>query len=253
MLTVPATVVCAFLMVLVRMTGVFVFVPLPVSEAGPSQLRIMIALACTVALYPRWPATTLPSGMGEMFVWMISEAALGISIGLAVSFISESLTVGAQMLSLQAGYGFASVVDPVTNADSGVLLIVAQLTAGLLFFATGMDHQVIQAFAWSLDKYPPGAFTIAHSAARMLIQLGTGIFVVGLRIALPIIGLMLMTDIALALLGRINSQLHLISLAFPAKMLLALAMLSTVLIVFPSLYSSFASQVFGALRVIVGR
>src|SRR5579884_1322541 len=253
MISFPAATVFAFLMVLVRMLGAFVFVPLPVTNAGPSQLRVVIALACTMALYPRWPATNPPDTLAQMFVWLVAEAALGISIGLAVSFISEALTVGAQMLSLQAGYGFASVVDPTTQADSGVLLIVAQLTAGLLFFATGLDREVIVAFATSLEKFPPGAFAISRNAAQMLLQTGAGIFVVGLRIALPIIGLMLMTDIALALLGRINSQLHLISLAFPAKMLLALAMLSTVLIVFPSLYSSFASQVFGALRVIVGR
>jgi flagellar biosynthetic protein FliR len=240
-------------MVLVRMAGAFVFVPLPINGAGPSQLRVVLALACTFALYPRWPAVNPPTGLAQMFVWLISEAALGVSIGLAVSFISESLTVGAQMLSLQAGYGFASVVDPTTQADSGVLLVVAQLTAGLLFFATGLDHQVVQAFAWSLDKYPPGAFAISRGAAELLLRTGAGVFVVGLRIALPIIGLMLMTDIALALLGRINSQLQLVSLAFPTKMLLALAMLSTILVVFPALYNGFAAQVFSAVRSIVAR
>ena len=253
MLTVPASALFGFLMVLVRMTGAFVFVPLPVSDAGPSQLRIVIALACTFALYPRWPAMNPPDSIALMLVWLISEAALGISIGLAVAFISESLTVGAQMLSVQAGYGFASVVDPTTQADSAVLIVVAQLTAGLLFFATGLDHQVVHAFAWSLDKYPPGAFAISRNAAEMLLRTGAGVFVVGLRIALPIIGLMLMTDVSLALLGRINSQLQLVSLAFPAKMLVALAMLSTILVVFPSLYNGFASQVFGALRFIVTR
>jgi len=253
MLTVPASVLFAFLMVLVRMLGAFVFVPLPVGEAGPSQLRVVLALACTFALYPRWPVANPPDSLAQMVVWLVSEAALGVSIGLAVSFISESMTVGAQMLSMQAGYAFASMVDPTTQADSGVLLVVAQLTSGLLFFATGLDRQVVQAFAWSLDKYPPGAFAISKGAAEMLLRTGAGVFIVGLRIALPIIGLMLMTDIALALLGRINSQLHMVSLAMPAKMLVALAMLSAILVVFPALYSGFAAQVFGAVRAIVAR
>ena len=251
-LTVPTSIVFSFLMVLVRMLGAFVFVPLPIGQAGPSQLRVTIAVACTFALYPRWPSIKPPEGLAQLAMWLISELALGISIGLAVSFISESLTVGAQMLSMQAGYGFASMVDPTTQADSGVLLVTAQLTAGLLFFATGLDHQVIQAFAWSLDKYPPGAFWLSREAAEMIVRLGAGVFMIGLRIALPIIGLMLMTDLALALLGRIHAQLHLVSLAFPAKMLLALAMLSMILIVFPSLYQSFANSVFSAVRMLVG-
>lgn len=251
-LTVPASLLFAFLMVLVRMIGAFVFVPLPVAQAGPSQLRAVLAVACTFALYPRWPSIQAPATLAQMVMWLISELLLGVSIGLAVSFISESLTVGAQMLSMQAGYGFASMVDPTTQADSGILLVTAQLTAGLLFFATGLDHQVIQAFAWSLDSYPPGKFWLSREAAEMILHLGAGIFMIGLRIALPIIGLMLMTDLALALLGRIHSQLHLVSLAFPAKMLLALVMLSMVLVVFPSLYQSFANSVFGVLRILVG-
>ena len=251
-LSVPASLVFAFLMVLVRMLGAFVFVPLPIAQAGPSQLRVVMAVACTFALYPRWPAIQPPTGLAQMVIWLISELALGVSIGLAVSFISESLTVGAQILSMQAGYGFASMVDPTTQADSGVLLIAAQMTAGLLFFATGLDHQVIQAFAWSLDTYPPGKFWLSREAAETLVRLGAGVFTIGMRIALPIVGLMLMTDLALALLGRIHSQLHLVSLAFPAKMLLALAMLAMVLVVFPSLYQSYANSVFGAVRMLVG-
>ncbi len=47
----------------------------------------------------------------------------------------------------------------------------------------------------------------------------------GVRLALPVVALLVMVDIALALLGRLNAQLQLLSLAFPAKMLVALLML----------------------------
>ena len=47
-------------------------------------------------------------------------------------------------------------------------------------------------------------------------------FSVGLRLALPVVALLVMVDVALALLGRLNPQLQLLSLAFPVKMLTAL-------------------------------
>jgi flagellar biosynthesis protein FliR len=165
-----------------------------------------------------------------------------------VSFIAEALTVGAQMLSLQAGYGYASVVDPNTQADSGILAMIAQITAGLLFFATGLDRRVIMAFALSLDRYPPGSFNLSRGMAENVIQVGSNIFSVGLRLAFPVIGLLLMTDVALALLGRVNAQLQLVQQAFSAKMLLTLVALSAILIVVPSLYEAFAAQVFDAIR-----
>ncbi len=248
-LTLSASALLAFALVLSRMAGVFVFVPLPTQDAGPAPARIAIALAATLAMLPRWPVLDADSvTLGVMALWMISELALGTAMGLMVAFISESLTFGAQVLGLQAGYGYASVVDPTTQADSNVLPVLAQLVAGLLFFTTGLHRFVISAFAASLDSYPPGNFTLSRDFAKTVVQLGSSIFSAGLRLAFPIIGLLLMTDIALGVLGRINTQLQMGSNAFPIKMLLTLLMLASVIAVAPSLYQANASEVFRALR-----
>lgn len=248
-LTISASTLLAFLLVVSRMVGVFVFVPLPVKDSGPSVARIVFGLATAIALFPRWPSIDARAvTFGVLTEWMIAEAAMGMAIGLMISFITEFLTFGAQTLGLQAGYGYASVVDPTTQADSDVLPVMAQLTAGLLFFTTGMHRYVISAFAASLDKYPPGQFPMTHDLAQTVIGLSANIFSVGLRLALPIMGLLLMTEIALALLGRINSQLHLGMQAFPAKMLLTLVTLVSVLLIVPTLYRAFASEVFENIR-----
>ncbi len=239
----------AFALVLSRISSAFVFVPLPTQEAGPSVARIAIALASTFALFPRWPTLNADHiGLATMALWMFSELALGTCIGLLVSFISESLTFGAQVLSLQAGYGYASVVDPTTQADSNVLPVLAQLTAGLLFFTTGLHRYVITAFADSLDSFPPGTFTVSRELAKVVINVGASIFSVGIRLSLPIVGLLLMTDTTLAVLGRISSQLQMGHNSYPVKMMVTLAMLATVLAVAPSLYGAFASDVFATIR-----
>jgi len=248
-LTLSASTLFAFLLVLGRLAGTFSFVPIPGAQAGPAVARIGLALACTIALFPQWPVVDVSSAsLGLMVFWLLTEAALGVAIGLMVSFVGEALIVGAQMLSLQAGYGYASVVDPNTQADSGILSLLAQLTGGLLFFATGLDRRVILAFAMSLDRYPPGSFTLHRGVAEAVIQLGSNVFSVGLRLAFPVIGLLLMTDVSLALLGRINSQLQLVQQAFSAKMMLTLVALAAILVVVPSLYEAFAGQVFNAIR-----
>ncbi len=55
-LTLSASTLIAFILVLSRMVGVFVFVPLPVKEAGPGIARIVFAFATALALFPRWPS-----------------------------------------------------------------------------------------------------------------------------------------------------------------------------------------------------
>ncbi len=248
-LTISASTLIAFMLVLSRMVGVFVFVPLPVREAGPSVARIAFGFATALALFPRWPSIDARDlTLGTFAAWLISEAALGTAMGLMVSFITEFLTFGAQILGLQAGYGYASVVDPTTQADSDVLPVLAQLTAGLLFFTTGLHRYVISAFAASLERYPPGQFAVTQDLVTTVIKLSSNIFSVGLRLALPVIGLLLMAEIALALLSRINSQLHVGMQAFPAKMLLTLATLASVFVIVPVLYQAFATEVFENIR-----
>ncbi len=248
-LTLSASTLIAFALVLSRMVGVFVFVPMPVKEAGPSVARIVFAFASALALFPEWPSIAAANvTLATMVEWLIVEAALGMAIGLMVSFITEWLTFGAQILGLQAGYGYASVVDPTTQADSDVLPVLAQLTSGLLFFTTGLHRYVISAFAASLNKYPPGQFVVTQDLTRTVVKLASHVFSVGLRLALPVIGLLLMAEVALALLGRVNSQLHIGMQAFPAKMLLTLATLASVLVVVPVLYQAFAGEVFETIK-----
>ena len=248
-LQVPLEWPLAFALVLSRMAGVFVFVPMPVKEAGPGMARIVFAFATALALFPHWPVIdTADVTVGVLAGWLFSEVAFGLSVGLVTGFLAEALTMGAQILGLQAGYGYASVVDPTTSADSDVLQVLAQLTSGLLFFSLGLHRWLIRAFALSLDRYPPGQFTLSRDLAETVIRLGSSVFTVGLRVALPIVGLLAMTEIALALVGRMTPQLHLGSSSVALKLLLALITLSTVLKVVPNVYEAYAGQLLGALR-----
>src|SRR5690242_10859415 len=122
-----------FLMTLARVAGVFVFVPIPGLGSRSNQARIVLSLCMAIALFPSWPRPSAELTGGELAGWLISEAALGIGIGLTVGFVLEGFYVGAQIMGLQAGYAYASTIDPNSQADSSVLVIFCELSVGLLF------------------------------------------------------------------------------------------------------------------------
>jgi flagellar biosynthetic protein FliR len=243
----------AFLLVLARVGGALVFVPLPGMNGGPQPARAALAAGFTLALASRWPrldgAGLTPASLVSA---ILAEAALGIGIGLALAIVLESLTLAAQVLGLQAGYAYASTIDPNTQADSGILLVFAQLMAGLLFFALGLDREVLRLFAGSLDRVPVGTYVFGLRSAEPLIRLASELFSVGVRLALPVVALLILVDVALALLGRLNAQLQLLSLAFPAKMLTALAVLGTVAAVFPRVLWQFSEHAWTAIHRMLG-
>jgi flagellar biosynthetic protein FliR len=89
-------------------------------------------------------------------------------------------------------------------------------------------------------------------SADRLIHLASNLFVVGVRLALPVVALLIMIDVALALMGRLNAQLQLLSLAFPIKMLVALLMVSWLAAMFPRLMREISSHSWNIAHRILG-
>ena len=114
--------------------------------------------------------------------------------------------------------------------------VVARLVAGLLFFALGLDGQILRALALSLEIHQPGQFVLTRTLVITVLHLAGNVFALGLRLAMPVLGLLLLTEISLALIGRLSSSLQIGHSAAPLKMLLTLGTLAALLRIVPSLY-----------------
>ena len=77
-------------------------------------------------------------------------------------------------------------------------------------------------------------------------------FSTAFRLALPVVALLLLVDVTFALFGKLNAQLQLLSLAFPAKMLATLGMLAILSQAYPSVYEGIAAKGVAALLRLAG-
>jgi len=244
---VPPSILLSYLLVLTRVSMLFVFVPLPGIRSFPEVPRILVSTALAAALYPVWPVVRSDVSWVQVVAWLLSEAAFGLTVAVVVAFLIEGLLLAAQILGLQAGYSFASTIDPTTQSDSTVIQTAVQLFAGMLFFVAGLDRELVRIFARSLEIWPPGTFAVRQPVAEMVQRLGGAMFSVGLRLALPVVALMLLLDLSLALLGRVNAQLQMLTLSFPVKMLASLVTIGTLLSVFPKVFANAAAGTLTAL------
>jgi flagellar biosynthetic protein FliR len=251
-LTLSVATLYGFLLVLTRVAATFAFVPLPQLKYSSTAARIVLSLAITMALRHVWPVDGEFTAAWTLLGRMAAEAGFGIAIGLVVALVSEAFTLALQVLGIQAGYGYATTIDPNSEADSGVLVALAQLASWMLFLAFGMERHVIRALARSLESYPAGGFAISHEARSAVLSLGSAVFTTALRLALPVIALLLLVDITFALFGKLHAQLQMLSLAFPAKMLVTLGMLALLCRTFPGVYEGIAAQGVYALQRLGG-
>src|ERR1041385_3221776 len=141
----PVSTMLAFLLVLARVTGLVTFLPIPGFRNAPSMIRIVLAMAIAFALFPVWPSlpNELPS-FGALIAMAFGEMGFGLVAGIAVAFLTEGFQLAAQVLGIPAGYGYASTIDPSSQADSGVLQVMMTLVTGLLIFTTGADRELIR-------------------------------------------------------------------------------------------------------------
>jgi flagellar biosynthetic protein FliR len=250
----PAEVVIAlpglssFLLALARVSGFVAFAPLPGIQSGPEPARAALAVLITISLIGTWPQPTGSSvSAGHLLMLAAGQFAFGLAAGLALSFVLEALQLAAQMIALQAGYSYASTIDPTTQADSGVLQILGQLFGGFLFFAMGFHRELIRALARSFEVAPLAVALPAESAVNLTLRLGTAAFQAGLRLALPVLALLVSLDIAFAILGKVHAQMQVLSFTFSLKMLAGAAALAGALALFPGVIQGLAAH---ALRLL---
>lgn len=98
----PLSTMLAFLLVLARVGGLIMFLPIPGFRAGPVVVRAVLALAITMALFPVWPSLPdeLPS-LGELVKRAFAETGFGLVAGMAVAFLTEGFQVAAQVLGIR--------------------------------------------------------------------------------------------------------------------------------------------------------
>ncbi len=243
-----------FLLTLTRLGLALVFVPLPGVKSMPEVARVVLIVSLAAAIVPALPqGQDVPATAGSFAKAMAGEAVYGLAVGLVVAFLSEMLTFAMQIFALQAGYAYASSIDPNSQADSGVLLIFALLCGNLLFFTFGGHRLIIRAFARSLEVWPVGGGAVDPAWGEVITRMGASMFELSMRLSLPVAGLLLLAEIALGVVSRLQSQLQLLSVSFPVKMLGTLVTLAVLAPLWVAIYQRAFATSSATLERMLGR
>ncbi len=245
--------VLGFSLVAARVGGAFVFVPIPGLQQTSWVPKLLLILAITFSLFSLWPVVVADRNfIGLAVSGIAKEACVGLCLGLVVALTTEFVTFGFHLVGLQAGYSFATTIDPTSQADVTVLESLGKLLAGLLFFTLGLHREVIRAFAASLQAHPAGSWTVGPEVVEPVIRLFQVMLATGLRLALPLVASMVMIDIALGLIGRISNQVQLLHMSFPIKMLASLVLIAWIVSSLPGIFKEMAARVLNEVHTAIG-
>jgi len=92
--------------------------------------------------------------------------------------------------------------------------------------------------------FPLDSHALQQASVQTVIHLVGTMFVMGLKLGLPMVFLLMLVDVAVALLSRLHAQLQLVTLTFPAKTALSFVFLALMIARWPTLYEQMARRVF---------
>lgn len=207
-------------LVLTRVSAFVAGCPALLPQAAPSRARNCGVIAIVAALTASLPALPEPEAP---YLALLLEALCGIAMGLAVRITAGAVSYAGDILDNHAGFAFAQMVDPMAEAQVGPLQHLMHTGAGLLFFACNGQEQVIRGLAHSIGRTPPGALAWQPGTAAYLTGRVAEMFVIGLRLAAPLLGSLMVLQLGLALLTRVAPQLNIWGIGFGIICMAALA------------------------------
>jgi flagellar biosynthetic protein FliR len=219
----------------------------PIGDANvPSRVRLMLALALTMALAPTvssaYPALA-PRTMAELVLMIGQEVTAGIMIGSLARIIMSAITVAGNMTANQMGISYAESLDPTQHGQQGVVIgNFLSMLAVVLIFSANLHHLAIGAVAGSYHLIPPGASLPTGDMAELCIRIVSGSFSLGFQLAAPFIVFGFAVNTGFGVLARMQPQLQVFFIAAPFNILVGFTVMTLILGTMMSLFLNFYGQ-----------
>lgn len=213
-----------FVLVLARVGGVFLFAPILSSSAVPVRFRVMLAIMLALAMLPTLPAVALRPvelSLVSLAPAVLLEVLVGLIIGLFAAIPLFSVQLGGLIIGQQVGLGLANVFNPALDVNTDVIGQLFFFAAISAFIASDGLEYVFFAVARTFEHVPPGGFPHDASPVHAMVHLVGAGMEMALRIAAPVLAILLIETITMGLVMKTMPQLNILTIGFAIKVLLA--------------------------------
>jgi flagellar biosynthetic protein FliR len=243
----------AYLWPFCRIGAVLAAIPVIGARSVPVRIRMLFALSLTLVIAPVIPAVPMidPLSPNGALVTM-QQVLIGGAMGFSLHLIFSAFVHAGQLVAMQMGLGFASLVDPQNGVTVPVLSQFYVVVASLMFLALDGHLVVIEVMVESFRTMPVSATGLAAAGIWDMVSAASWMFAGALQVALPTLTALLLANIAFGVMARAAPQLNIFSIGFPLTLILGfVALLLTIPSLIPHV-SNLLDDAFGLMRHVSG-
>ncbi|WP_434650327.1 flagellar biosynthetic protein FliR [Pseudomonas sp. D1-2] len=243
-----STWVASFILPLFRVTAVLMSMPVFGTTLVPGRVRLYFALAITVVIAPGLPPMPPVNALDLTALMLVAEQILiGALLGFSLQLFFQAFVVAGQIISIQMGMAFASMIDPTNGVNTAVIGQFLTMLVTLLFLAMNGHLVVFEVLTESFTTLPIGSAMLVNHFWDIASKLG---WVLGaaMVLVLPAITALLVVNIAFGVMTRAAPQLNIFSIGFPLTLVLGMVIFWVSLGDILNQYQPLATQALQLLR-----
>src|SRR5690606_8304519 len=232
---------------MLRIMALISTAPILSEKSVPKRVKIGLGMVITIIVAPTLPAVDIPI-FSPNAIWIaLQQVMIGVAVGFTMQLAFAAVRTAGELIGLQMGLSFATLVDPGSHPNMPVLARTIDLLAMLLFLSFNGHLWLISMLVYTFLTLPTGeipvngnaflAFTRAPGIAVLVSPMSINaflaltraaglVFLKGLMLALPSITLLLTVILALGLLNRMAPQLSVFVIGFPLTLTVGILLMS---------------------------
>ena len=215
-----------FLLVFMRMSGAFLFNPILGRNNVPVILKGAFALLCAFLVTPALDASKVQvNGLVQLTFSCFLELGIGLALGVLIGGLFAVVAVAGELIDWQMGFSMANIYDPAGGISMPVVGSVFNAVLLIVFFAGNAHLSLLRMIADSFRAVAPGTVFPTQKSAQFIVNMGGDLLQLGLRLALPVIAVELVTQFALGILMKAVPQINVFTVGIQLQAIIGILML----------------------------
>ncbi len=218
-----------FLLIMIRLNSMMIVAPFFSSGVVPFKIKAITSFLITIVIFPviARQGYSIPGDMGAYLLLIMKEISIGLFIGFLVSLIFTAFQLAGEYYSVLVGFGISEVFDPLAQVSIPLIGQLKNLIGLLVFLTINGHHFLIKAIYRSYELAPMISFGKGASSSllKYIVYTMGGMFVVALKIALPVLATILLIEVSMGILAKAAPQMNILMLGFPVKIAVAFGVL----------------------------
>jgi flagellar biosynthetic protein FliR len=216
-----------FILVLARVTPLFLVAPLFSSTMIPPRVRGIIAVAISIGLAPiAMHGQHVPSDGLTLAGLVVEGLLVGLGFAFTLAVLMAAIESAGSMIDVVSGFSYGNLINPMNGEQSAVIARFYGLLGTLIFLIIGGDAWTLRGLDRTFTLVPLTSGPRISSLVGGAEHVFSGVFVSALEIAAPVLVALLITDVAFGVVSRVVPQLNVFAVGFPTKVAVALLVVS---------------------------